>query len=156
MPGCRRQKRLDRGDAPPGSHEPQHLLDDFLGPGLVHEERLTDHEVEAGVGPGHRAGVCLLGLVPPRARRGHLFGVSVEADEVREPQQAREVAVAAAQIGRVENRIRSEQGAQALRPRALPEVLSKGDAQKATPALIRTVCACSLMRPRCVIWFSFG
>lgn len=65
------------------------------------------------------------------------------------------MATAAAQVGDDQARSQNERGAQTVDPRALPELFSQL-AQKAQPALRRSVCDCSLMRPRWVMSRSLG
>ncbi len=141
-----------------------HLPNDGLGPGLVDEQRLAHHAVVGTVRSGDVMGIGLLEsapAVPAPTRERELIRIRVEAVDASagrdaRPQERAKLAGAAAEVGHPEPGPQRKQGAQAIRPRAPPEVLPKDGAQKAQPALSRAVCDCSLIRPRCETPSSFG
>ena len=160
--------RLDHRHASPGPDQSDHLAQGFLGAGEVGEERLTDHQVVGSWLPGYVPGVRLF------ERKGaeavglrcaapslDLLRVGVEAVDLgplrqESQQEASQLSLAAAEVRDPTGGIQNERGAQTLGPRAPPDVFSEQSGQKAQPALMRTVCACSLMRPRWVMPSSFG
>ena len=131
------------------------------------QEGLATHKVVGRIGSGDFAGIRFFESesrkpVSFRSTPGiaDLIRVCIEPIDAstgryRRKKEPAQLPLTAAEISDEQTRPQNERGAQTISPRAAPELFSEL-AQKAQPALRRTVCDCSLIRPRCVMSFSLG